>query len=94
MGWRRRAYHFRNSSQDFCKLTNSIFQNLRDQLLLLAMDSGHKIKDIYEQMERPGEAQFDAREWNLLKPIMPIGEAPANPEIVKALIGFANTAYD
>ena len=76
------------------ELTNSIFQNLRDQLFLVAMDSGQKIKDIYEQMERPGEAEFDAREWNLFKPIMAIGEATGDSEIVKALIGFANTAYD
>ena len=76
------------------ELTNSIFQNLRDQLFLVAMDSGQNIKDVYEQMERPGEAQFDAREWNLFKPIMAIGEATGSAEIVKALIEFANTAYD
>ncbi len=58
------------------------------------MDSGQKIKDIYEQIERPGEAQFDAREWNLFKPIMAIGEATGAAEMVQALIGFANTAYD
>ncbi len=76
------------------ELTNSIFQNLRDQLFLVVMDSGQKIKDIYEQMERPGEAEFDAREWNLFKPIMAIGKATGIAEIVKALIGFANTAYN
>ena len=76
------------------ELTNSIFQNLRDQLFLVTMDSGQKIKDIYEHMERPSEAEFDAREWNLVKPIMAIGEATADPEIVRALIGFANTAYN
>ncbi len=68
------------------ELTNSIFQNLRDQLFLVAMDSGQKIKDIYEQMERPGEAEFDAREWNLFKPIMAIGEATGTAEIVNALL--------
>jgi len=45
-------------------------------------------------MERPGEAEFDAREWNLFKPIMAIGEATADPDIVKTLIGFANEAYN
>ncbi len=76
------------------ELTNSIFQNLRDQLFLVAMDSGQTIKDIYEHMDRPGEAGFDAREWNLFKPIMAIGEATGEAEITQALIGFANQSYN
>jgi hypothetical protein len=75
------------------ELTNRLFQDLRDQLFLVVMDSGQKIKDIYEQMERPGEAEFDAREWNLFKPIMAIGEATGESELIQALIGFANEAY-
>jgi len=74
-------------------LTNSLFQHIRDELFLVTMDHGTNIRTVYEQLERPGEAEFDAREWNLFKPILAVGVAVGNSEIREALIGFANQAY-
>ncbi len=75
-------------------LTNEIFAELRDELFLVTMTFGDTIKRTYEQLQRPGNAEFDAREWNLFKPILAIGSATGDSDIVQSLVGFANSAYD
>jgi len=69
------------------------FGALRDALFLVAMDYGKKIKAVYEEVKKPSEAEFEAREWNLFKPIYAIGIAVGNNEVLKSLIEFANARY-
>ncbi|MFC1833216.1 hypothetical protein ACFL2Q_00610, partial [Thermodesulfobacteriota bacterium] len=75
-------------------LTNETFAELRDDLFLVTMTFGDTIRTTYEQLQRPANAEFDAREWNLFKPIMSIGSATGDSAIVKSLTGFINSAYD
>jgi len=46
-----------------------------------------------EVARRPADDEFDAREWNLLKPVLALGTATGEAQIIQALIGIANTAY-
>ncbi len=75
------------------ELTNSLFQQIRDELFLVAMDLGTTIRTVYEQIERAAEAVFDSREWNLFKPILTVGVSVGNAEKIESLIGFANASY-
>jgi DNA primase catalytic core len=88
----RRSYNEKIKEAEV-ELTNALFQQVRDELFLVVMDYGTNIRTTYEQLERPGEAEFDAREWNLFKPILAVGTAVGNDEIKASLIGFANAAY-
>jgi hypothetical protein len=88
----RRSYNEKIKEAEV-ELTNILFQQARDELFLVAMDYGMHIKTMYEQMERPAEAEFDAREWNLFKPILAVGTAVDHAEIKQSLMSFANAAY-
>ena len=88
----RRSYNEKIKEAEV-ELSNKLFQQARDELFLVTMDYGGAIRTVYENPERPVEAEFDAREWNLFKPILAVGGAIGTPEIAEALIGFANAAY-
>jgi DNA primase len=74
-------------------LTNRVFDELRDELFLVTMDCSETIRTEYEQSIRPANALFDAREWNLFKPILAIGASTGDAELVDCLTGFANATY-
>jgi hypothetical protein len=74
------------------QLNDPVFERIWDELFLVAMTYGHHIRTVYEQMQRPHGAEFDALEWNLFKPILSIGAATGSPEVVNLLVGFANDA--
>ncbi len=89
----RRSYNDKIKEAEV-ELENGMFQIIRDKLFHVTMEYGQKIKEIYETAERPEAAIFDAREWNLFKPIMSVGISTGNDEIVEALIEFANASYN
>jgi DNA primase catalytic core len=88
----RRSYNEKIKEAEV-ELNNSIFQTVADHLFLVAMDYSQKIREIYGVIDRPGQAEFDAREWNLFKPILAVGSATGNAELIESLIGFANSTY-
>ncbi len=57
-----------------------IFQQTRDELFCVTMDCGEQIKTVYENLDRPSQAESDAREWNLFKPVLALGMAISNPD--------------
>jgi DNA primase catalytic core len=88
----RRSYNEQIKSSEV-QLNNPEFEELRDELFLIAMTYGSQIRSAYEQMQRPADAEFDAREWNLFKPILAIGAGTGDSQIVQALTRFANQTY-
>jgi len=88
----RRSYNEKIKEAEV-ELTNALFQQVRDELFLVVMDNGTTIRSTYKELDRPGEAEFDAREWNLFKPILAVGMSVGNAETKESLIGFANAAY-
>jgi DNA primase len=88
----RRSYNEQIKSSEV-QLNNPEFEELRDELFLIAMTYGNQICSAYEQIQRPADAEFDAREWNLFKPILAIGASTGNSEVVQSVIEFANQAY-
>ena len=75
------------------KLNDPRFQELRDALFLIAMDYGHQIKKIYDEIQKPPEAEIEAREWDIFKPIYTIGTAIGNSNVIRSLIHFAVDRY-
>jgi hypothetical protein len=88
----RRSYNEQIKSSEV-QLNTPEFEELRDALFLIAMSYGNQICSAYEQIQRPADAEFDAREWNLFKPILAVGAGTGDSQIVQALTGFANQAY-
>jgi DNA primase len=74
-------------------LTDETFVDLRDELFLVTMTFGDTIRRTYEQLQRPEDAEFDAREWNLFKPVMAIGTATGDSDVTQSLVGFVNATY-
>jgi hypothetical protein len=68
----RRSYNEQIKASEV-QLNNPEFEELRDELFLIAMTYGSHIRSSYEQIRRPADAEFDAREWNLFKPILAVG---------------------
>ena len=75
------------------ELLDPRFITLRDALFLMAMDYGQNIRKMYEQIQKPSEVEFEAREGNLFKPIYTIGAAVGSDDVMKALVEFANARY-
>ncbi len=50
------------------ELTNSLFQQICDELFLVAMDLGTTIRTVYEQIDSPVEAIFDSENGTCLRP--------------------------
>ena len=75
------------------ELLDKRFAALRDALFLVAMEYGKNIRLLHEQIQKPAEVEFEAREWNLFKPIYTIGAATRSPDVMKALVDFANARY-
>jgi hypothetical protein len=69
------------------------FQEIRDELFLVAMGYPGKIREIYDQASKPDGVEFGDREFNLFKPILAIGIATGNERVVKGLIEFANASH-
>jgi hypothetical protein len=74
-------------------LLDERFRDVRDKLFLAIMTYGNSVRTIYEQMPKPDDIQFDAREWNLFKPIYAIGCLVGSPDVLEHLIEFANARY-
>lgn len=74
-------------------LRDPVFQQLRDELFLVTMTYGALIREIYEFMPKPDALEFGDREYNLFKPVLAVGHATQNKDVVGALINFANAAY-
>lgn len=74
-------------------LSNPEFQEIRDELFLVAMTYAPAVKKVYEQITRPEAVEFGDREFNLFKPILTIGHASGLEDLEERLIAFQNTAY-
>ncbi len=74
-------------------LTDPQFQKIRDDLFLVTMTEGPRIKAIYDRTVKPDGVEFGDREFNLFKPILAIGSAVDNERVVNSLIDFQNTNY-
>lgn len=75
------------------KLNDPRFQEIRDELFLVAMDYGHYVKKIYDEIRKPPEADIEAREWDIFKPIYTIGTAVGSADAIRALVQFAVDRY-
>src|SRR5271157_585758 len=90
--------HMERSYRDEVKqrevdLKDPVFQEIRDELFLLAMKECCHVADLYMAIGKPEAIQFGDREYNLFKPILTIGYAVKIKAFVNGLIEFANTAY-
>jgi DNA primase catalytic core len=74
-------------------LNDPLFQEIRDDLFLVAMRYPGKILRIYAPATKPDGVEFGDREFNLFKPILAIGIATGDDLVVEGLIEFANTSY-
>ncbi|MGO9572522.1 MAG: toprim domain-containing protein [Desulfomonilaceae bacterium] len=90
--------HMERSYKDDVKereinLRDPAFQEIRDQLFLVAMNKCHLIEEYYVSINKPENTIFGDREYNLFKPILTVGHAVGTKELVNKLIDFANLAY-
>jgi DNA primase catalytic core len=74
-------------------LNDPLFQEIRDELFLVTMTDGPRIKAIYDRTVKPEGVEFGDREFNLFKPILAVGMAVGNERVEKSLIDFQNTNY-
>ncbi len=65
-----------------------VWQQLRDQLFLVAMNEGATIKTMYDSMEKPSEIYFSGRDWDIFKGVLTVADAVSN-ETWETVISFA-----
>jgi hypothetical protein len=70
-----------------------MWEELRSELFLILMIEGQRIRNLYHDMDKPEEIEFDSWEYNIFKPILTVGMATGDPEVINSLIEFANSAY-
>ncbi len=67
------------------------FKDIKDTLFLALMTYGNSVRMEYEQCQRPHAVKFDAREWNLFKPLYAIAAIVGCSD---SLVEFANARYE
>lgn len=65
-----------------------VWLELRDQLFLVTMSEGAKVKVIYDSMDKPLQINFSGRDWDIFKGVLAVAKA-VGAETYETLISFA-----
>jgi DNA primase len=72
---------------------DTLWQDLRDQLFLVTMTEGTRIKGIYDSLEKPAEIYFSGRDWDIFKGILSVAWSVGS-EAFNSLISFAINTHE
>jgi hypothetical protein len=64
-------------------------QELRDELFLVTMTEGVRIKSICDSLQKPNKTKYSGRGWDIFKGILTIAEVVGDEEAKEHVIGFA-----
>ncbi len=71
-----------------------IWQDLRDQLFLVALAEGARVKSIYDELAKPAEIDFAGRDWDIYKGVYTVALAMADPAVTHQVIRFAVDVHE
>jgi DNA primase len=73
---------------------DSLWQQLRDQLFLVALTDGPRVKENYESIEKPPGIYFAGRDWDIFKGLLAVAHAVGDPGVYERMVTFAVTSHE
>jgi DNA primase len=70
-----------------------VWQELRDQLFLVTMTEGIRIKGICDSLDKPVEIYFSGRDWDIFKGILSVAQSVGS-DVSKSLISFTVDTHE
>jgi DNA primase catalytic core len=71
-----------------------LWQKLRDQLFLVALTDGPRIKQIYESIVKPPGVYFAGRDWDIFKGLLSVAQAVGDPAVYERMVTFAVASHE
>ena len=70
-----------------------VWQQIRDDLFLVTMTEGIRIKGIYESLDKPPQIYFSGRDWDIFKGILAVAGS-VGADTFNSLISFAMDTHE
>jgi len=64
------------------------WQDLRDELFLVAMTEAANIKNTYDNLVKPEQISFSGRDWDIFQGILTVGTVVGDKGVMKRLVSF------